>query len=131
MIYSFVLLTLLGLGIGCKKEVEPVEDLQSSVYPPGCQIAQVLYKTRINGRDVSKLSGLEFVTPEGGSKVQVATISITTNTYNSQNRIVKEYRQYLGTTRISLYTYVNTSGRSINIKFLCWILQRLCLSSGQ
>lgn len=108
ILYSLLFLTMLGVGIGCKKEVEPVEDLQSSVYPPGCQIAQVLYKTPINGRDISKLSGFEFVTPEGGGRIQVATISSTTNTYDSQKRITKEYGQYLGTIRMTLYTYGNT-----------------------
>lgn len=45
MPYSLLFLTLLGVGIGCKKELEPVEDLQYSVYPPGCQIARTIYKT--------------------------------------------------------------------------------------
>lgn len=53
MLYSLVMLILLGLGIGCKKEVEPVKPLVV-ISPPQvdnskCRIMKETYKTIIRG----------------------------------------------------------------------------------
>ena len=132
MLYSLLFLTMLGVGIGCKKEVEdvkppvvvspptsgttpPVSTTPTSPttvlltdYPPGCRIARTIYKTLTANRDQSIIFDPETVTLEDGRKVEVSTIVTTLYSYDLQGRIAGE-KQLNTLSYINLsYTYTNT-----------------------
>lgn len=86
LLHSFIWLTLLGLGIGCK-EVEPVEDRLASIYPPGCQIAKTVYKTLTAGKTPNSIVDAEVITLDDGRSVEVSTSVKSTYLYDEKGRI--------------------------------------------
>jgi hypothetical protein len=89
MIYGLLFLTLLGLGISCKKEVEPIDDVQSSVYPPGCQIARIIYKNSSYSRKPEDTFNPEIITLADGSKIKVSLVDTTYFVYDTQSRLIE------------------------------------------
>ena len=90
MPYSLLFLTLLGVSIGCKKELEPVEDLQYSVYPPDCQIERTIYKNSSYSRKPDDTFNPEIITLAGGSKIKVSLVLTTKFVYDLQGRTLEQ-----------------------------------------
>ncbi len=133
VLYSLILLTLLGVGMGCKKEVEevkppvvvspptstttpPVATTSTSLttvlltdYPPGCRIARTIYKTLSAGRDKSIIFDPETVTLEDGRKVEVSTTVIAQYFYDARGQITdRKQKMLLGSWNFN-YTYTSTA----------------------
>lgn len=120
MIYSLVMLTMLGLGIGCKKEVEPVKP-PVVVTPPGSatlsepstsKVVRMVFKE-------ARKQIFDNVPPEqvliNGKTVEINKKNETTYFYDSQNRLVLEVMlespTVVDSTRFYYYpTYVVSAG---------------------
>ncbi len=104
MLYSLLFLTLLGVGIGCKKEVEPTN---TAVYPPGCRIARTFYKNPTIGRAKDITINPETITLNDGSQVEVSLVGTADYTYDDKKRITEIYDRVPGGSYF-LYRFVYT-----------------------
>ncbi len=103
MIDGLVLLAMLALGIGCKKEVEEMKpDETISIPLTSCRIKQMVYK---NGNLQLPTIDRENITVDGKS-LTVSTKNTTVYTYDSQNRLIKERRLHsVGKADSIIYVY--------------------------
>ena len=131
MLYSLLFLTMLGVGISCKKEVEeikppvvvsppvsttPIATTPTSPttvlltnYPPGCRIARTIYKTLTVNRDKAIIFDPETVTLEDGRKVEVSTTIIAQYLYDAKGQITdRKQKMILGSWNFN-YTYTSTT----------------------
>jgi hypothetical protein len=113
ILYSVVLLTMLGIGLSCKKVIEEVkppvvtkpgsstqptsttpvattptaDTAWLSAYPPGCQLVKTVYKPSATGR--SSVLDMETIKLDDGQNVKISVLSTSYYKYDGQGRIVE------------------------------------------
>jgi hypothetical protein len=118
ILYSLVLLTMLGIGLSCKKVIEEVtppvvtkpgssttptsttpvattptaDTAWLAAYPPGCRIVKTVYKGYFNS--TSQRIDPEIITLDDGRKVEVSLFSTDYNKYDAQGRIFEIRTEY-------------------------------------
>jgi hypothetical protein len=107
MLYSLLFLTLLGVGIGCKKEVEPgITPTEPPLPPEGCQIVRTISKNLITGIPKNMILAPEIITLDDGRKVEVSQVGDARYQYDTQGRIVEVKTQgLLGNYYLYRYSY--------------------------
>ncbi len=114
-IYTLILLTAFGLGLGCKKEVEPVN---TAVYPPGCRIVRTFYKNPTIGRSKDIIINPEIITLEDGSQVEVSSVFKTSYSYDKGGKITEiNYQVTAGGYFLYRYTYTDKKLYKYNESF--------------
>ena len=130
MLYSLLFLTLLGVGIGCRKKVEeikppvvvspptsttePTSTTPTSptvsfldAYPPGCQVVKTILKRRSYAiQDKSLIIDPEILVLEDFTQVPISLATITHYVYDSQGRIIEARNQeYYGRVYSTRFVY--------------------------
>ncbi len=113
MLYGLILLTLLGVGIGCKKDVEEITG-EPPLPPAGCQIVRTFYKNLTIRQPKNDIVEPETITLDDGSKVEVSLISTAVYRYDAQGRIA-EYKEQLLHGSYSLNQFIYTPKTVIRV----------------
>ncbi len=88
-IYTLILLTAFGLGLGCRKRVEETITAGPPLPPKGCQIVRTILKNPTIGRAKNLILAPEIITLDDGSKVEVSQVGDATYRYDMQGKIVE------------------------------------------